>query len=498
MRFFALAAGFDGTLARNGRYDERCVEALRALAATGRKLILVTARELRELLEIFPEARIFDFIVAENGAVMHRSATRESEILAQAPSEILLQELRRRGVEPLFVGSSAIKTAIHNEGEARAAIEKLQLDCQLVINDRSLIILPAGVNKASGVREALRELGLSPHNLAVIGDAQNDLAMFQLAEHSVAVQNADPLLKQCADRTTRGAYCDGFLEFCRDLMDSDLSYAQPKVRVALGRRNEFEEFSLAPYFDSLLVCGARGQGKRAFCQALFSKLLTHGYQCCLVGVSTTAEMTMPGIELFGSTHEAPRLSAIMSALEQSTSVAVNLAALPAESRPVFIDTLLLQLQALHDRVGRPHSVLIQQAHWFFAGGIAPAFATRLSEMTVVYESGEPERLPPDLLQGVSNVMAFGNNASIPDQFADFGMTMQVTVEVPSPSLGQSHGHANGTMSIPAHVWIRSQRSTRRDPLQAIAGGAACAIPELRPSESDATLPSDEVSSFSGY
>ena len=76
MRYVALAAGFDGTLARDGHCDERCIEALRALAATGRKLILVTGRELRELLEIFPEARLFDYVVAENGAVMHRPATR--------------------------------------------------------------------------------------------------------------------------------------------------------------------------------------------------------------------------------------------------------------------------------------------------------------------------------------------------------------------------------------------------------------------------------------
>jgi hydroxymethylpyrimidine pyrophosphatase-like HAD family hydrolase len=486
MRFFALAAGFDGTLACNGRYDERCVEALRALAATGRKLILVTARELRELLEIFPEARLFDFIVAENGAVMHHSATRESEILAQAPSEILLQELDRRGIAPLSVGSSIIKTSVLNEGEVRAAIEKLQLDCQLVINERSLIILPAGVNKASGVKEALRQLELSAHNLAVIGDAQNDLALFQLAEHAVAVENADPLLKQFADRTTHGAYCDGFLELCRDLMDGDLAYAQPKVRVALGRRNEFEEFTLAPYFDSLLVCGTRGQGKAAFCHQLFSKLLGYGYQCCIVGAALNWEAPPPGMAVFGSAHEAPRLSAIMTALEQSNSVAVNLAALPAESRPVFADALLLQLQALHDRVGRPHSVLLRQAHWLLPGGITPASATRLSEMTVVYESAEPERLPAEMLQGISTVMAFGENSTIPDQFSGFGTTIKVQLDAPS-----------GQMSVPVHVWIRSQRSMHRNPLHAIAGGAAC-IPELGESGSGATLSSDELSSFSGY
>ena len=96
MRYVALAAGFDGTLARDGHCDQRCVEALRSLAATGRKLILVTGRVLRELLEIFPEARLFDYVVAENGAVMYRPATRQSAILAQAPPEILVQELQRR------------------------------------------------------------------------------------------------------------------------------------------------------------------------------------------------------------------------------------------------------------------------------------------------------------------------------------------------------------------------------------------------------------------
>jgi hypothetical protein len=47
MRYVALAAGFDGTLARDGVCDQLCIEALRALAATGRKLILVTAGAAR-------------------------------------------------------------------------------------------------------------------------------------------------------------------------------------------------------------------------------------------------------------------------------------------------------------------------------------------------------------------------------------------------------------------------------------------------------------------
>ncbi len=502
MRFVALAAGFDGTLAHNGRYDDRCVEALKALAVTGRKLILVTARELRELLEIFPPARVFDYIVAENGAVMHQPASRESEILAQAPSEILLQELERRRIAPLNVGSSIITTSLANESEVRDAIHKLHLDCQLVANDGSLIVLPAGVNKASGVREALRQLGVSAHNLVVIGDAQNDLALFHLAEHSVAVQNADESLKQCADRTTSSAYCDGFLELARDLMDGDLAYAPPKVRISLGHRRKgdrsdsrgggFAESSLAPYYDSLLVCGSRGQGKTLFTNRLFGELHVRGYQCCVIGADLCgADSPRPvGMRVFGHAYEAPRLSEIMSALEHPTeSIAVNLAALPAESRPVFADALLLQLQALHDRVGRPHSVLVHQAHWLLPAALLSTSAARWSEMTMVYSSAEPQRLPPEILEGVSTVIALGESAQVPDQFSGFGDTSHIDVEIPSSA---------GLVTRSGQIWIRgAQRGARAEPAQATAGGAVCVIRGLAEEESD-PADSDELSSLSGY
>ena len=65
---------------------------------------------------------------------------------------------------------------------------------------------------------------------------------------------------------------------------------------------------------------------------------------------------------WGDAHEAPRLTDVLTALEQPThSIEINLAALPPETRPVFVDALLLQLQALHDRAGRPHCILIHHA-----------------------------------------------------------------------------------------------------------------------------------------
>lgn len=401
MRYVALAAGFDGTLARDSQYDERCIDALRALAATGRKLILVSGRELRELLEIFPEVRLFDYVVAENGAVMYRPATRESEILANAPPEILLQELRRRHVTPLTVGSSIVRTVQANEAEVSAALRKLQLDFQLVTNPGALMMLPAGVNKASGVWAALRELGISRHNLVAIGDGENDLALFEFAEHAVAVQNADALVKRVANRTTQGAYCDGFLELARDLVATDLAAATPRQKVTVGIRENGSPVEITPCRDSLLVHGPDGSGKVALCNRLLEQFLASGYQCCIIDAQVGGLQVPGDVQVFGDAHEVPRLTDILAALDLPTaSVAIDLAGLGAETRPVFTDALLVQLQALHDRLGRPHVVMIRQAHSCLVDGVI-ASSARLSEVTMIYATAQPELLSARILDNVT-------------------------------------------------------------------------------------------------
>jgi HAD superfamily hydrolase (TIGR01484 family) len=74
MRYTAIALDFDGTIAHDSFVPPNVVDGLRRLKATGRKLILVTGRELPELLSIFPEITLFDRVVVENGALLYRPA----------------------------------------------------------------------------------------------------------------------------------------------------------------------------------------------------------------------------------------------------------------------------------------------------------------------------------------------------------------------------------------------------------------------------------------
>src|SRR3954463_5010344 len=105
MNFVALAADYDGTIAKDGRVDAETVEAFDLLKSRGKKLILVTGRELPELKSCFPELDMFDIVIAENGALMYRPFDGSVKELGPRPPEALIGALKASGVAPMSVGS---------------------------------------------------------------------------------------------------------------------------------------------------------------------------------------------------------------------------------------------------------------------------------------------------------------------------------------------------------------------------------------------------------
>ena len=79
----------------------------------------------------------------------------------------------------------------------------------MIFNKGAVMVLPAGVNKASGLQAALEELNLSLHNAVGVGDAENDHAFLSICECSVAVANALPAVKDKADIVTCGDHGAG-------------------------------------------------------------------------------------------------------------------------------------------------------------------------------------------------------------------------------------------------------------------------------------------------
>ena len=221
MRFLALATDYDGTLASDGAVDLKTVAALRRLAATGRKLILVTGRQLNDLLRVFPEASIFDAVVAENGAVLHRPDSRDTRVLAPPPPADFVAALQRRGVDPLWQGQVVVATVQPNDRAVMEVIRELRLDLQVILNKGSVMVLPGSVDKATGLRAALDELALAPRSVVAIGDAENDQAFLAMSGYGVAVANALDPLKASAAHVTRGEAGAGVREIIDWLIAED-------------------------------------------------------------------------------------------------------------------------------------------------------------------------------------------------------------------------------------------------------------------------------------
>jgi hydroxymethylpyrimidine pyrophosphatase-like HAD family hydrolase len=70
MYISCLATDYDGTLAHDGIVDDATAGALMAFRRSGRRLLLVTGRELPDLVRVFPRIDLFDRVVAENGALL--------------------------------------------------------------------------------------------------------------------------------------------------------------------------------------------------------------------------------------------------------------------------------------------------------------------------------------------------------------------------------------------------------------------------------------------
>src|SRR5688572_12797783 len=109
MRYNAIALDYDGTIAHDGEVPPHVLDGLARLKESGRRLVLVTGRELDELIEIFPGIGIFDRVVAENGALLYRPHDASRKDLGDPPPEALVQGLRACGM-PLSVGATIVAT----------------------------------------------------------------------------------------------------------------------------------------------------------------------------------------------------------------------------------------------------------------------------------------------------------------------------------------------------------------------------------------------------
>jgi HAD superfamily hydrolase (TIGR01484 family) len=409
VRYLALATDYDNTLTSDGRLSGAARGALERLRASGRHAILVTGRRLDDVLRACGCGGLFDCIVAENGGVVYETRSKDLALLGAPPPEQFVAALRRRGVAPLELGKVIVATHAPQQAVVIETIRELGLELQVIFNLNALMVLPAGVNKGAGLKLALRKLGMSPHETVAVGDAENDHSLLTLAECPVAVANAIDSIKGVAALVTRGDAGNGVVELIDQLIANDLEHVDAGLTrryVALGTRAGGETVWLQPYGHNVLVAGYSGSGKSTLASGLIERLAERHYQVCAVDPEGDY-VNLKSLVTIGDELHAPGVAEILAVLRDPYVHAnASLLGIPLADRPAYFADLVPHLRAMRTRTGRPHWLVVDEAHHLLPRhwGHTPQYLTESVFVTV-----HPDHLAPSILASVDVVVAVGRS-----------------------------------------------------------------------------------------
>jgi len=440
MRYQLLASDYDGTLANQGLVSPAMVEKLRALQATGRKLVLVTGREMKDLVQVFPDYKVFDYIVAENGAVIYITSSGEEKLLGQPPGDEFIRDLQRKGVHPLSVGKVIVATWVPHEQSVLEVIHNSGSEHQVIFNKGAVMILPPGINKATGLRALLHQLQLSPHNVVSIGDAENDSSLLQTTEAAVAVDNALPALKAMADWVTPAGHEAGVAQLVDRLIDNDLADLDSQLTrhcLVLGTRVDADgqPFAISPWRSGILLAGTSGGGKTTFTLSIIESIIRKEYQFCLIDPEGDY-LDLHGATIIGDEVSLPPMGEIVQLLKDpQQNLVICTLSVSLHDRPEFFSRLLDVLIQQRRDYSRPHWLIMDEAHHLVpspSGITADRFPPDFNNFIII--STSPHALHAAALSRIGMIITIGDNAAYP--FEQFSKMLKCPVPTDIPALNK--------------------------------------------------------------
>jgi hypothetical protein len=396
MIFKALVCDYDGTLATQDRLVPEVVEALHRASRSGLRLVLVTGRTFFELNRVCEPLDLFDVVVAENGGVLYfpRSGTLRDQ--GPPPSPRLLAELDRRGLY-YQAGRVIVGTARADEAAVGEAMAAAGVTLELIPNRAALMLLPAGISKGTGVGHAIRALGLSFQDVLAVGDAENDLALFEACGWAACPANAVAEVFERADWVFPGESGEAVAAAITGLvLPGRLALSEsPRHRFRLGwAAATGEVVSLAERGINVLIQGDPLSGKSWLAGAMVERLVARRYAICVLDpegdyqvLRQLRRVTWSGV------GDAKALEQALAGLERdpSTSAVLDLSAVDQPGKTALVQAALERIAGLRQRVGVPHWVVLDEAHYFLNGNSAPASEVGALEdrgfCLVTYRSG---------------------------------------------------------------------------------------------------------------
>jgi hypothetical protein len=231
------------------------------------------------------------------------------------------------------------------------------------------MLLPAGIAKGKGVEHVLRSFGLSFQDALALGDAENDLALFDACAWAACPGNAVPELKARADWVFCGENGESVAAAITGRIICGLLSARhsSRHRIAVGWGVETSEPATIPARDvNVLIHGDPLSGKSWLAGALIERLLAARYAVCVLDPEGDyrALAGLPGVTWAEVRDRAGLGQALAQfARDAAACVVVDLSAPPHPQKLEMIRAALQWIRDSRRRSGLPHWVLLDEAHY---------------------------------------------------------------------------------------------------------------------------------------
>jgi Cof subfamily protein (haloacid dehalogenase superfamily) len=205
----------------------------------GAKVVIMPEREILGLRFLDPQAAVFCVDLSRRMDVYCQAYFNQRR---EPEGELLMGEKDRpeaagyrdhTGIQPVFGDLKAVLGAADFEGciksmflaepavldQIRPRLEERFGDTVYITKSSPtfLEVLSAGVSKGSGLQLVMDRYGLSPEEVIVFGDEENDLPMFAVAGFAVAPANARSPVRAAADFVSGANTEDGAAVFLAGL-----------------------------------------------------------------------------------------------------------------------------------------------------------------------------------------------------------------------------------------------------------------------------------------
>jgi GTPase SAR1 family protein len=195
------------------------------------------------------------------------------------------------------------------------------------------------------------------------------------------------------------------------MLSEDLRSVAPRLirhQIPLGRTEDGEEFRLEPYGSRIAIVGPSGGGKSTTVSAIVERLIEKEYQVCIIDPEGDYDDSEQLVTLGGPEHP-PVFSEILEVLNtRKHSLSINLLGVPLADRPFFFQTLLSRLQELRAQTGRPHWIVVDEAHHLLPAELDTASLTiPIGLATFALITVHPDNVSQAILTSINGLIAIG-------------------------------------------------------------------------------------------